>query len=131
MLADTLAQHGISYWHERALGGFRQPQPGSPNDGWRQPAFRGYADHMASPEFGEALDRLQVMATDEPTCFMCAEANALQCHRRLIADALAVRDWQVLHLGLGEPVAHEITPIAVAGPDLSLTYPPFQGSLAL
>jgi uncharacterized protein (DUF488 family) len=130
-LADTLSQHGIAYWHERALGGFRQPRPGSPNYGWQQPAFQGYADHMASLEFSEALERLEVMSADQPTCIMCAEAQWWSCHRRLIADALTVHGWLVMHLGLGEPAEHELTPIAVVGPDLSLTYPPFQGSLAL
>jgi uncharacterized protein (DUF488 family) len=130
-LADSLSARGISYWHERALGGFRHPQPESPNDGWRVRAFRGYADHMASWEFREALERLEVMADDQPTCIMCAEAQWWRCHRRLISDALLVRDWNVWHLGLGEPIEHELTPIAVVGADLSLTYPPFQGSLAL
>ena len=130
-LADSLSGHGISYWHERALGGFRQPQPNSPNRGWQEPAFQGYADHMASPEFREALERLEVMSADQPTCIMCAEAQWWRCHRRLISDALTVRDWLVVHLGLGQPTEHEMTPIAIVGPDLSLTYPPFQGSLAL
>lgn len=130
-LADSLTDHEIAYWHERALGGFRRPAPGSPNYGWQQPAFQGYADHMASPEFREALERLEVMSADQPTCVMCAEAQWWRCHRRLISDALTVRDWRVIHLGLGRPMEHELTPIAVVGPDLSLTYPPFQGSLAL
>ena len=131
-LAESLSEHGISYWHERALGGFRRPQPGSPNYGWQQPAFQGYADHMASPEFREALERLEVMSADQPTCIMCAEAGWTQCHRRLIADALTVRGWRVLHLGVRkEPEEHELTPIAVVGSDGLLTYPPLQGELAL
>jgi uncharacterized protein (DUF488 family) len=130
-LADTLSEHGISYWHERALGGFRRPKSGSPNYGWQQPAFQGYADHMASREFREALERLEVISGDQPTCIKCDEAQWRRCQRRLISDALTARNWLVLHLGLGQPAAHDMTPIAVVGPDLSLTYPPFQGSLAL
>jgi uncharacterized protein (DUF488 family) len=130
-LADALSRHGIAYWHERALGGFRQPRPGTPNYGWQQPAFPGYADHMASREFAEALERLEVMAADQPTCLMCAEADAFSCHRRLIADALVVRGWRVLHLGKGDPREHEVTPIAVVGHNGSLTYPPLQGELVL
>lgn len=130
-LADALSDHGIAYWHERGLGGFRQPRPRSPNDGWRHPAFRGYADHMASDEFLEALDRLETMALEQPSSIMCAEAQWWRCHRRLIADALTIRGWQVLHLGLGEPVDHQLTPIAVQGPAGSLTYPPLQGELLL
>jgi uncharacterized protein (DUF488 family) len=61
---------------------------------------------------------------------MCAEAQWWRCHRRLIADALTVRGWRVLHLGLrAQPVEHELTPFAVVGAEGSLTYPPAQGEL--
>jgi uncharacterized protein (DUF488 family) len=129
-LSDRLSGHGMGYSHEGALGGFRRPQPGSPNRGWRHPAFQGYADHMATPEFHEALDRLQAMAAEQPTCVMCAEAQWWRCHRRLISDALTVRGWRVLHLGLGSnPEEHELTPFAVVLRDGQLTYPPAQGEL--
>jgi uncharacterized protein (DUF488 family) len=131
-LAGALELEGITYWQERALGGFRQPQPGSTNNGWDVPAFQGYADHMMSPEFLEALDRLQVMASDETACLMCAEAQWWRCHRRLIADALTVRNWRVLHLGLrGEPELHHVTPFALVRPDHALLYPAPQGELEL
>jgi len=131
-LADALSARGIAYWHERALGGFRRPQPRSPNRGWQHSAFQGYADHMASPEFHEALDRLQAMAGEQPTCIMCAEAQWWRCHRRLISDALTVREWRVLHLGLGsDPEEHELTPFAVVWRDGRLTYPAAQGELGM
>jgi uncharacterized protein (DUF488 family) len=130
-LAETLSERGIAYWHERALGGFRQPRADSVNRGWQVPAFRGYADHMATQEFGEALDRLETMASEQPSAIMCAEAQWWRCHRRLISDAMLVRGWAVVHLGLGEPREHELTPLAVVGQDGSLTYPPFQGELEL
>ena len=63
---------------------------------------------------------------------MCAEAQWWRCHRRLISDALLVRGWRILHLGLrAEPVEHELTPFAVVGPDHALTYPPAQGAFEL
>ena len=63
---------------------------------------------------------------------MCAEAQWWRCHRRLISDALLVRGWRVLHLGLrAEPVEHELTEFAVLGPGDSLSYPPAQGELEL
>jgi uncharacterized protein (DUF488 family) len=129
-LSDQLAAHGIAYWHERALGGFRRPQPGSPNGGWQHPAFQGYADHMATPEFHEALARLEAMASEQPTCIMCAEAQWWRCHRRLISDALTVRDWRVLHLGLGKDAEeHQLTPFAAVWRDGRLTYPSAQTRL--
>jgi uncharacterized protein (DUF488 family) len=129
-LARSLPARGIAYRHEKALGGFRRPLDNSPNGGWEQPAFRGYADHMRSPEFGAALERVQALARDHRTCVMCAEAQWWRCHRRLIADALVIRGWSVLHLGLSaEPVSHELTPFAVVEPGHVLAYPPLQAEL--
>ncbi len=129
-LAAALPEHGVRYRHEHALGGFRRPRPGSPNAGWDNEAFQGYADHMADPDFGSALARLEADARKLATTVMCAEAQWWRCHRRLIADALTVRGWRVLHLGLGSaPVEHELTSFAVRGADFALTYPPAQGEL--
>ena len=131
-LARTLPARGIAYHHEPALGGFRRARRDSPNRGWDHAAFQGYADHMASEEFRSALGRLQARARERVACIMCAEAPWWRCHRRMIADALVVEGWQVLHLGLGpEPRAHELTPFAVVGDDGALTYPPRQSELGL
>jgi uncharacterized protein (DUF488 family) len=131
-LARSLPERGIDYTHERALGGFRRPHPGSPNRGWDHEAFQGYADYMAGEEFRSALQRLQARARERALCVMCAEAQWWRCHRRLLADALIVRGWKVLHLGLGgAPLAHELTPFAVVGDDRALTYPPPQTELGL
>jgi uncharacterized protein (DUF488 family) len=126
-LAEYLSAAGIGYQHLPGLGGRRSPVPGSPNAGWHEAAFQGYADHMATPEFQRALADLEALAREAPTAIMCAEAVWWRCHRRLIADALVVRGWPVEHLGVGEaPTRHELTEFAVVGPDLTLTYPPAQ-----
>lgn len=131
-LAESLPGHAIAYRHEPALGGFRRPRPDSPNGGWEHPAFRGYADYMLTQPFANALEGLTAQAGGERTCVMCAEAQWWRCHRRLIADAVLVRGWSVLHLGLAaKPVAHELTPFAVAAPGPTLTYPPAQGELPI
>jgi uncharacterized protein (DUF488 family) len=129
-LAESLPVRGIDYRHEPQLGGFRRSHPDSPNRGWEHQAFRGYADYMASEEFSTALARLQAGAREQPTTVICAEAQWWRCHRRLIADALLVRGWRVLHLGLAEqPIEHELTAFAVVGADGALGYPPVQGEL--
>ena len=66
--------------------------------GWREAGFRGYADHMDTPEFGEGLAALLALAAERPTAIMCAEAVPWRCHRQLIADALVVRGVTVLHV---------------------------------
>jgi uncharacterized protein (DUF488 family) len=128
-LAQTLPEAGIAYEHSKRLGGFRRPRRDSPNTGWEHPSFRGYADYMATPEFAAALDELQRAGRERPACVMCAETQWWRCHRRLISDALVVRGWRVVHLGLGAvPREHELTPFAVSD-GVSITYPPAQGEL--
>jgi hypothetical protein len=82
---------------------------------------------MESSEFQAALERTQLNAREHALCMMCAEAQWWRCHRRLISDALVIRGWRVLHLGLGAgPLVHELTPFAVVGEHYALTYPPAQ-----
>jgi uncharacterized protein (DUF488 family) len=97
-LRASLAPHGIRYSWLPALGGRRRPLPDSPNTGWRNASFRGYADHMASAEFCRGLDELLELTGRMRTTLMCAEAMWWRCHRALIADALRVRGIEVLHI---------------------------------
>ena len=45
-LANSLRSNGIEYVHLSGLGGLRRPRKDSPNIGWRNESFRGYADYM-------------------------------------------------------------------------------------
>ncbi len=127
-LKESLAASGIGYVHFPQLGGRREPRADSINGAWRERAFRGYADHMASTEFAAGLRRLIELGTAKTTTIMCAEAVWWRCHRRLIADALTVTGWRVEHLGVGGRSAeHELPAFAVV--DGGVTYPPAQTSL--
>lgn len=120
-LRAALLAAGISYRHEADLGGHREPRPGSPNTAWRLDAFRGYADHMATAPFQEALARL---ASLELAAVMCAEAKPGECHRQLLADALVARGLTVRHLlGPGRSEDHRLHPRAQLRPDDTLVYP--------
>jgi uncharacterized protein (DUF488 family) len=122
-LAASLAEAGIQYIHEPDLGGRRAPRPDSPHTAWRVEAFRGYADHMESPEFKAALDRLIQRSTRETVAILCAEALPWRCHRRLISDALVARGLPVLHiLGPGRADPHELDPNARVLPGGRLLY---------
>jgi uncharacterized protein (DUF488 family) len=110
-LAAGLAAAGISYSHEPDLGGHREPLADSPNTAWRLPAFRGYADHMATPAFAAALARVAALPE---AAVMCAEALPERCHRRLLADALVCRGLRVRHLvARGSVAEHSLHPRAV------------------
>jgi uncharacterized protein (DUF488 family) len=131
-LAAVLLEAGIEYrWLGERLGGRRKPVEGSPNAAWESDQFRGYADHMASDEFGKGLAELEELGREQRAAVMCAEAWWVRCHRRLIADALVARDWRVLHLGSnGRLNEHELTEFA-AVEDGVVTYPAQQTSLGI
>jgi uncharacterized protein (DUF488 family) len=112
-LARTLPAAGIAYVHLPQLGGLRHARKDSPNAGWENASFRGYADHMMSGEFEEGLVELRGMAREGTVALMCAEAVPWRCHRSLIADALYARGVMVQHIvGKGRTRPHRLTPFA-------------------
>lgn len=128
-LERSLGAAGIAYRHVPELGGRRRPAAGSPNAGWRNEQFQGFADHIGTPEFERGLEQVTTSAHKRRTCLMCAEAGWWRCHRRLVADVLTVRGWRVGHItGRREPARHELTEFAVVR-DATIVYPPAQGTL--
>ena len=97
-LEHDLGRAGILYRWIPALGGRRKLGTESTSSAWRHPAFRAYADHVASEEFAEGLDELVSLASGLRTAIMCAELLWWRCHRRLISDVLTVLGCQVVHL---------------------------------
>jgi uncharacterized protein (DUF488 family) len=98
-LAEWLPAAGVAYRWDKRLGGFRRPGPGNPDVAWREEAFRGYAEHMRSADFGAAIDAVLAEAEERPATVMCSESLWWRCHRRLLADFVAVaRGTEVRHL---------------------------------
>jgi uncharacterized protein (DUF488 family) len=60
-------------WRE-GLGGRRSAAKNSVNTGWKNAAFRGYADYMQTPEFEREMDWLMALPELAATVVMCAEA---------------------------------------------------------
>jgi uncharacterized protein (DUF488 family) len=124
-LARSLPGRGVKYVHVPDLGGWRRPTQGSPNSGWRNESFRGYADYAMGQGFAAGLSRLRELAAAERVAIMCSEALWWRCHRRLVADRLVVTGDVVCHIGPdGRASEHELTPFAVVGADGQITYPP-------
>jgi uncharacterized protein (DUF488 family) len=123
-LPESLAAAGITYKHMPGLGGLRHARRNSPNTGWQNAGFRGFADYMQTPEFDLNLDKLIRQARRKRLALMCAEAVPWRCHRSLIADALLVRHIKVEHLmSATSSKPHTLTPWAKAE-GVQLTYPP-------
>jgi uncharacterized protein (DUF488 family) len=124
-LEASLAAAGIGYaFLGEALGGRREPvvpPERSRNAALREPAFRAYADALDSPETRAGLESLERLARQKRTALLCAERDWRSCHRRILADALALRGWRVVHLLPGGPEPHELDPRARS--DGGLHYP--------
>jgi uncharacterized protein (DUF488 family) len=116
-LERALAAAGIRYAWLPALGGRRPTRPDSPHVAWRNPSFRGYADHMDGAEFRAGMEELLALAATARTTILCAEAVPWRCHRQLISDALVARGVDVRHVtSESDASPHRLTPFArVAG----------------
>lgn len=101
-LREHLAREGIEYEWLPGLGGRRGRKGVNSDDptvaGWRHPAFRAYAVHLASEEFRAGLEALIDRAERQRTAIMCSEVLWWRCHRRLIADVLTARGARVVHI---------------------------------
>jgi uncharacterized protein (DUF488 family) len=120
---QSLKEAGLGYVHMPGLGGLRHAKSDSPNMGWRNASFRGFADYMQTPEFAQSLQELILLANQERIVLMCAEAVPWRCHRSLIADALLVRGIRTEDImSATRRQVHTLTPFAkVRG--FVITYP--------
>lgn len=122
-LKTSLGKAGIGYAHLKELGGLRRPLGDSPNMGWRNESFRGFADYMSTEGFAKGLDKLVRLGEGRNVAIMCAEGNPYRCHRSLVADALTARGIRAIHISSRKPGRlHTLTPFArVKGTEV--TYP--------
>ena len=58
----------------------------------------GYEDYTTTEDFKEGVSKLEEIAEDKRTAFMCAERLPWKCHRRFIGFALRERGWRVIHI---------------------------------
>lgn len=122
-LSPALTAAGIDDAPIPELGGLRRARPDSPNAGWRNASFRGYADHMLTDTFEVGLRALRALAGSGRVAMMCAEAVPWRCHRSLVADALTVRGAEVVHImGVGRSHPHRLTRFAQVD-GARVTYP--------
>lgn len=100
---DLARELGIDYRHDERLGGRRRlsadDDAASPDAWWRVAQFRAYAAWTRTPEFRAGLADLLADEAAARTAIMCSESVWWRCHRRLVADVVAVEhDRDVEHL---------------------------------
>jgi uncharacterized protein (DUF488 family) len=80
-LPEALKSAKIGYGHMPGLGGLRDAQRDSPNRGWWNSSFRGFADYMQTGTLEKSLGKLFRLSQRKRICLMCAEAVPWLCHQ--------------------------------------------------
>jgi uncharacterized protein (DUF488 family) len=118
-----LEPHGIRYAHLKRLGGLRHARKDSPNVGWRNENFRGFADYALTEDFETGLTELRTLTEQGRVSLMCAEAVPWRCHRSLVADVVTARGGAVEHImAAGRSNSHVLTSFAKVDGE-RVTYP--------
>ena len=109
-LKISLEEAGTQYIHLADLVGRRKVKKDSKNNRWNNDSFRGYADYMETEEFESAILKLEHIALEQPTAYMCSEAVWWRCHRSMVSDYLKAKGWMVLHImAIGKVQEHKYT----------------------
>lgn len=97
-LRADLEEAGFGYAHLRALG---TPKAGRQAARADDAALmrRIYCEEVLETIEGErALDALAELASETPTCLLCFERDPHACHRRVLAERLALRGFKAVDL---------------------------------
>jgi uncharacterized protein (DUF488 family) len=130
-LAEVLQSQGKAYTHLESLTGFRRGAKLVTENAWENKSFQAFASYMETSEFAAGIEALMSLASEKTAAIMCSEAVWWRCHRRMIADAMLARGWEVRHILSKSPASqHEFSKIARLV-DGRVTYPPVPGAPTL
>lgn len=96
-----LAEGDIQYEYFPLLAGRRNKSrliQEELNEGWNNQSFHNYADYTLTDDFQKGIRQLEVVAKDKQTAYCCSERHPSRCHRLLISNWLAAKDWDVYHI---------------------------------
>ncbi|MFO7992101.1 MAG: DUF488 domain-containing protein [Thermoplasmata archaeon] len=85
-LKKRLFRKSILYVHMPELGGLIEGD---------------YREYMKEEAWKNQFRELEELAEEGVTAIMCLEKDPMRCHRRFIAERLAERGWEVIHIGKG------------------------------
>lgn len=100
ILANTLHKVGIKYVHLRELG---DPKSGrkAAQQGHIKKFERIFRNHLERAESQKALDQAVDIATENRAVLLCFENDHSNCHRRLVAEAMAERgQFSIYHIAV-------------------------------
>ena len=91
-LEQALAEYGIRYIHMPQLGNPKWNRAGFGAGGVElAQAMAAYSEEINSPEAGEAIDDIVMLAQKGLTGVLCYEASEDRCHRQVVIDQVNTR----------------------------------------
>ena len=65
---------------------------------------------METSDFKNGIEKLEELAIQFRTAYMCSEAVWWSCHRALVSDYLKIEGWTVMHImNVGKATEHPFT----------------------
>jgi len=113
-LEHTLRRRGVEYYWMENLGGYRGYVKGANKyKCFRAQGYRNYVAWMETNTWRIDFQRLVKVASKAISAVMCSERIPWRCHRKLIADALLVEGFKVIHIiDADRIVEHKLTKCA-------------------
>ena len=97
-LKAGLEEAGVGYAHLRTLGTPKAGRQAARADDAALMRRIYCAEVLDTADGGTALDELDALARVAPTCLLCFERDPARCHRRVLAERLAARGFEVSDL---------------------------------
>jgi uncharacterized protein (DUF488 family) len=104
-LQTVLQERGVRYlWLGKELGGYRKFGVDIPYDlkgasCFKSEGFRAYALYVTTNHEAEAaVNEIVRLAGEKNALILCAERLPWRCHRKIIADILTLKGFNVVHI---------------------------------
>jgi uncharacterized protein (DUF488 family) len=102
VLANALEANGIAYFHLRDLGNPKSGRNAARN-GQVSQFQRIFLRHLRTLRARKALKEALGIVSQKYTCLLCLEYCPSECHRSMVADALAKKgNLNIVHLSVQE-----------------------------
>lgn len=88
-LSQSLQSAGIDYAHVRSLGSPRSLREQLHTSGDYAAFFNSYREYLG--EHDDSVAQALELVRQDQVCLMCVEAEPHECHRNVVADAIAAR----------------------------------------
>jgi len=117
LLSKAVIDHGIEYIWDKRLGGYRRFGRDVEDLGiakcFKSEGFRAYATYLTTkPIAREAVSELALIAEKKLTAIMCKERIPWRCHRKILADYMIAKEFEVIHIIDSERVVHKLSKCA-------------------